>query len=614
MLALIKTKTWLFNAITWAEELGMYAIVDYHVLTPGNPLDYLNSTGQVWQTATDFFEDVSTFVKQHNYKHVIYEICNEPNGAAATWTAIRTFADAVLPIIANNDPNAVVIVGTRQWSQILTDPRDNPVTPRANLQIIYTFHIYACEHGNLLTSQFTDAMLRRIPVFVTEWNDTQASGAGSCGTPPSTNATTFINRCNNTDTQSVSWTAWSWSPTGSGENQTSASWKGGTPTNGTGYTVSNLSPTGKMMYDELQQNHINYPPDCPDQYTVTFDTGTGGSAVPSRTVCAGETVPQPQNPSRPGGFAFAGWNNGAAPFVFTTPINVDITLTAQWTPTTNTVIADCDTGHRTGFLTHWYSFNDNSEGGASTVNPNTDLVIFRMTAPGANDSDSAAVITYTLNRGGLGYAPFVGFGFDTNDPLAPFNLSCASGVTFFYRNTSGNPIRFMVKTSNVTDNAYFGFDLPHSATWIEIAINWTQLAQPSGWGTSRPWNAALITGFQWQVQATSGTGTAGVDQVQLNDCAVPLPMPTPVSVASTENTTFSIYPNPAKEGNFNVLLPNSGTATLTIVNLQGQTVYTAEINNGFAAVNARLRAGIYMVSVQSENEVKTQKLIIKKTE
>jgi endoglucanase len=86
---------------------------------------------------------------------------------------------------------------------------------------------------------------------------------------------------------------------------------------------------------------------------------------------------------------------------------------------------------------------------------------------------------------------------------------------------------------------------------------------------------------------------------------------TSASAASAENTAFSIYPNPAKDGSFNVTLPNNETATLTIASLQGQTVYSTVINNGFVSIHTNLGAGIYIVFVQSESGLKTQKLVIK---
>ena len=263
------TKTWVKNAITWCHELGIYAIVDYHVLTPGNPNTYLQkaNNAKIWEKAEPFFTDISAFVKQNGYHHVLYEICNEPNGGAANWDAIRDYANVILPIIAGNDPNAVVIVGTPNWSQYLTHASGNPLT-HPTLQIMYTFHFYACTHSGLLNqgSHFTDAVLRSIPVFATEWNNTNNYGQGDCA---STAYRTFLDRCNNDATQRVSWTAWSWSPAEMEEKKpvttpsvmvvrTSSTWKDGTPDDGTGYTANNLSPTGLMIYEELQKNHINY--------------------------------------------------------------------------------------------------------------------------------------------------------------------------------------------------------------------------------------------------------------------------------------------------------------------------------------------------------------------
>ncbi len=276
-----ETKAWVKNAITWCAELGLYAIVDYHVLTPGNPNNYL--TGSAREFPTTFFADISSYVKQNGYNHVLYEICNEPN--SIDWASIKTYANQILPVIAANDPHAVVIVGTPGFSRTLSDANNNKIT-HSTLQIMYAFHYFACSDADaaLLGSQFTDNMLKNIPVIVTEWNDTPARGLGAItGTPPSANATSFINRCNGTS-QKVSWTAWSWSPVEweSGAERTSSTWKSGTSGSGSVYTTANLSPTGIMVYNELQKNHVNYgPPAAPAP--TTFFPANGADNIPIDT-------------------------------------------------------------------------------------------------------------------------------------------------------------------------------------------------------------------------------------------------------------------------------------------------------------------------------------------
>jgi aryl-phospho-beta-D-glucosidase BglC (GH1 family) len=52
--------------------LGLYVLIDWHVLTPGNPNDA--SYDHRW----DFWGYFSNSLASK--KHVLYEICNEPNG------------------------------------------------------------------------------------------------------------------------------------------------------------------------------------------------------------------------------------------------------------------------------------------------------------------------------------------------------------------------------------------------------------------------------------------------------------------------------------------------------------------------------------------------------
>lgn len=62
-----KVKTGVENA----KSLGMYAIIDWHVLNDQNPNNHKND-------AIKFFTEMAKTYKDYN--NVIYEICNEPNG------------------------------------------------------------------------------------------------------------------------------------------------------------------------------------------------------------------------------------------------------------------------------------------------------------------------------------------------------------------------------------------------------------------------------------------------------------------------------------------------------------------------------------------------------
>ena len=63
-------------------------------------------------------------------------------------------------------------------------------------------------------------------------------------------------------------------------------------------------------------------------YTVTFNSN-GGTAVPSQTIKEGNTVNVPIEPTR-SGYTFGGWYNNSTPYIFSTPVMSNLTLTAKW--------------------------------------------------------------------------------------------------------------------------------------------------------------------------------------------------------------------------------------------------------------------------------------------
>lgn len=67
-------------------------------------------------------------------------------------------------------------------------------------------------------------------------------------------------------------------------------------------------------------------------YTVTFDTGKGGSAVDTQTVTPGGTAVQPTEPTK-AGYGFEGWFTDStckAAYHFDTPVTHNLTLYAKW--------------------------------------------------------------------------------------------------------------------------------------------------------------------------------------------------------------------------------------------------------------------------------------------
>lgn len=155
------------DGVNYATELGMYVIVDWHILHDLNPQVYK-------EEAKKFFEEVS--YKYKNYDNVIYEICNEPNGGTS-WEDVKSYAEEIIPIIRKNAPDAIIIVGTPNWSQDVDVAAGNPITGYDN--IMYAAHFYAATHTDNIRNKVQTALDSGLPVFISEFSICDASGNGA---------------------------------------------------------------------------------------------------------------------------------------------------------------------------------------------------------------------------------------------------------------------------------------------------------------------------------------------------------------------------------------------------------------------------------------------------
>lgn len=153
-------------AVQATKELEMYVIIDWHILSDSNPLQYQDE-------ALLFFAEMAQ--KYADEEHVLYEICNEPN-QGASWTDIKSYANTVIPVIREHT-DAVVLVGTPEWCQRIDEAAADPLTGYEN--IMYTQHFYAATHKEDHRQRMIQAVDAGIPVFVSEFGICDASGSGA---------------------------------------------------------------------------------------------------------------------------------------------------------------------------------------------------------------------------------------------------------------------------------------------------------------------------------------------------------------------------------------------------------------------------------------------------
>lgn len=82
------------DGVSYATELGMYVIVDWHILSDCDP-------NQNKDEAIAFFREMSEAFADND--NVLYEICNEPN-SGTSWDSIKSYAEEVIPVIREQKP------------------------------------------------------------------------------------------------------------------------------------------------------------------------------------------------------------------------------------------------------------------------------------------------------------------------------------------------------------------------------------------------------------------------------------------------------------------------------------------------------------------------------
>jgi endoglucanase len=216
----------------------MYVMIDWHVLTPGDPMDEsyliaglddpnmpeafltLRDDNPDWHGPQVFFAYMAQ--KYGMRGNILYEPANEPNrlGAHAdrftVWSErLKPYYESVISVIRMFDENGIIICGTDNWSQYVDGPIHDPID---DPNVMYAMHFYAGTHdagyeenpnfpgttGAYWLREMTDnALDHGLAIFCTEWGTSLATGDGG---PFIDFAARWVEYM---EDRGISWTAWS---------------------------------------------------------------------------------------------------------------------------------------------------------------------------------------------------------------------------------------------------------------------------------------------------------------------------------------------------------------------------------------------------------------------
>jgi len=446
-------------------------------------------------------------------KNVIYEICNEPNGVS--WSQVVTYANDIIPRIRAIDPDAVIIVGTPNWSQLGEDVVNNKL---AFTNIMYTFHFYAATHDTSMLTNFVG----RLPIFVTEWAATEASGAGG------TNYTRADQYISIMQTNKISWCAWSWSeaPETSGMLNVgscdAANW-------------TSLKQSGTYVVGKVSNPADNFP----------------ACFIPTATYTPTSVGPEPTATIGPNDLRLDNMTDG---------------------------------NYTSNVCTYWYTYDDSNDctDKNCTLNPHGNSQIvpwskdhwedlgrpiqpFYMQAPGRNGAgDYAARITGVVTTTFL-YG-FAGLGLPLKEPEGPVNISTATGISFWCKSNQSRDFRLKINSPQAfggkLDEDMYGYVFTAGTTWQKVTVDFSSvLFSQEGWGdktVTKTMALSAVDTIQWQTEGQTGAPynfDLWIDDVVLLNAPAPLRTiaavgctpPTPTHTWNPSLPTYTHTPTPAFE-------------------------------------------------------------------
>jgi endoglucanase len=204
---------------------GIYVIIDWHDHHAEDNAD----------AAQRFFEDMA-----RTYGHlpnVIYEIYNEP--LQISWSDIvKPYSERIVAAIRAIDPNNLIILGTPWWCQRVDEAADDPLDA---VNVVYSLHFYAASHKDDIRARAQYALDKGVPLFVSEWGTTLATGDGFLDSVETDIWLAFM------DEHKLSWANWSIAD----KAEASAALVPGASRTGR-WRYEDLTPSGRLIRRKLR--------------------------------------------------------------------------------------------------------------------------------------------------------------------------------------------------------------------------------------------------------------------------------------------------------------------------------------------------------------------------
>lgn len=421
---------------------------------------------------------------------------------------------------------------------------------------MYSFHFYAGAHIGLISRLKTE--VAKIPLFVDEWGTTDHTGHGDLYLENTYKFIEVMNGFNDGDVK-LSWCNWSWSNDDGSGACTSAG----------NYTENTLSPSGKYLMKTLRAGGIpaDWNPDDEEEENGTPYGGTpmeiGEKAISDLWLEyyneGGEGVAYHDNNPSWEYDATKDHGGGCNTGILTTDFRIDECI---------------DVFKMNADELKYYGNKDKAE-------------IFGIGYVDANEW-----VKYTVDVKRTGFYHVIPYANAYPGSANEISMTVAGKNILRNRNNLSDASVSTV-SMKPSDEIYDNNQGYNSYKWTYLHRNETRYGV---------WLDKGIRTIKIQFGACSGLGSLRFE----------FDPSTEVGIANVQPGLFGIYPNPTSGGAFTVSLSGheAGFAAITICNLNGQAVYRTSISTGREMLRPFLPSGIYLITVKTNEQSQTQKLII----
>ena len=172
------------DGIRWAEETGLYVIIDWHTI--GNLRTELFQHPMYNTTKTETLRFWKSIAARYGKRPVVafYELFNEPtrfNGTLGriTWPEFKGYMEEIIYVIRAHEARGIPLIAGFDWAYDLTEPAADPIDAP---EVAYVTHPYPQKRSPPWEPQWQadwGFMAERYPMVATEFGFMAADGPGA---------------------------------------------------------------------------------------------------------------------------------------------------------------------------------------------------------------------------------------------------------------------------------------------------------------------------------------------------------------------------------------------------------------------------------------------------